>query len=436
MFKLLSRLALFITVMTLNDQYSRLFYLGSFVFTPKKIFTLVLLGLSGLKGAISPHRLARNPKNLCIALFALAGIPSYVMSYLMGVSIRDVVIPATGFYAVILLYFMIVYVVEDERDLEIVIWAAIVGAALVGFTALTGFGEVSEGRYERAGGLGRNPNLAATYSVTGLTMGVLLFLERTRSAPRRAFLLFLIALALFGVLESLSRTGFLCIVAVTGFLLVRVGRTDVLRWALPLILILGLAFVFLAPDQYFERIATSGQEAEDLATINLANRRILGWWEGIKAFAASPVVGVGRVSLRLWISKHSPHAGEITPHNSYLHVLATMGLSGFLPWMTAIVINWRDFSRVQRWGRMFRERRDAALGRLSVQALFLQGAYLVWLVASLVSPFADDEGLWLLLALGTVMAQLGRQRAMELAAEAPLETAETFYARNKPVRAG
>jgi len=419
MFKRLSRLMIFIAVFSLNDQYTRLFYLGAFGFTPKKIATLVLLALASAKAVIQPHRMPRNAKNLCIAGFAGAAALSYAMSFLMGIPLRDCVIGATSLYAVILLYYLIVYMVADERDLEMVIWAAILGAAMVGFTALTGIGEVREGVYTRSGGLGRNPNLAATYSVTGLTLGFLLFLERPRWDFRRLLVVAAIGLTLFGVLASLSRTGFLCILAVVGFLMVRMGRLDMLRWGIPLVAVLALVFVLFAPEQYFERIGTMGEQAQELAGADLRNRRILSWWEGLKAFGASPIVGVGRLSFRAWIANHNPSVGEITPHNSYIHVLSTMGLLGFLPWAGALVINWRDFSQVRRWQRMFRTRRDPVLSRLAIRALFLQSAFLVWLVASLVSPFADDEGLWLLLALGTVVVHLGRVRARELAGEEP-----------------
>lgn len=417
MFKLLSRLFVFLAVLALNEQYAQLFYLGAFLFTPKKVFTLALLAMASLKAAIRPHRMPRNGKNFAVAAFGLAGVPSLAMSYLMGIPLRDVVIGATSFYAVVLLYFLMAYVIEDERDLNVALWAAVFGAALVGFTAVTGIGAVQEGAWTRAGGLGRNPNLAATYSVTGLVMGFLLFLEKPRAGLRRAFLLGLMALALFGVLSSLSRTGFLCLVAVGGFLLFRTGRLDLLRWGLPVLLLVGIAFVFLAPEQYYDRIATTGDQAQDLANLDTTNRRILGWWMGIKAFVASPIVGVGRMSLPRWIARNHPEVGEITPHSSYIYVLGTMGLAGFLPWATALVLNWRDFTRVRIWSRRFRERRDPELARLATRALFLQGAFLVWLIASVFSPFADDEGLWLLLALGTVVAHLGRQRALALAQE-------------------
>jgi O-antigen ligase len=436
MFKTIARVLVFLSIFTLNEQYAQLFYLGAFLFTPKKIFTAGLLALAALKAALRPRRMPRNGKNLAVLAFGLAGIPSLAMSYLMGTSMREVVIGATSFYAVILLYFLIVYMVEDARDLDVAIWAAVLGAALVGFSALTGIGAVQEGVWTRAGGLGRNPNLAATYSVTGLTMGFLLFLEKPRAGARRAVLLALMALALMGVLSSLSRTGFLCLVAVSGFLMVRAGRLDLLRFGLPVLLLVGIAFFFLAPEQYFERIATTGEQAQALAQADLKNRRILGWWEGIKAFAASPIVGVGRLTLPEWIARHSPKVGAITPHSSYIHVLATMGLSGFLPWIIAAALNWRDFSRVQRWARRFRARRDPELSALAIRALFMQGAFLVWLVASFFSPFADDEGLWLLLGLGTVVAHQARERALALLEEdARLDALEPGYGFGVPVGA-
>jgi O-antigen ligase len=432
-YKLITRILLFLSVLTLNEQYSQFLFAG-LPLTPKKLFAGALLALATLKAAIRPHRMPSNPKNFAVMAFGLAGIPSFGMSFLMGIPAGTVVVGAISFYSIVLLYFLIAYIVEDDGDLEVVIWASILGAALVGISSTLGLGESHEGYYTRAGGLGRNPNLAATYSVTGLTLAILLFLEGRRTL-RRVVLLGLVAVILLGVLTSLSRTGFICLLAVGGFLLVRTGRLDVLRWALPILIVATVAFTFLAPEQYFERISTTSEEAQDLARADLGNRRILGWWEGIKAFAASPIVGVGRMSLREWISTNSPNVGEITPHSSYIFVLATMGLAGFLPWAVALVVNWRDFSRVRRWARMFRWRRDGELIRLAQRALFLQGAFLVWLVASVFSPFADDEGLWLLLALGTAISGLARQRALALAADGGTgEPAEATYGFGMPAR--
>jgi O-antigen ligase len=434
MYKLIARILLFLSVLTLNEQYSQVLFAG-LPLTPKKLFAGALLGLAALKAAIRPHRMPRSGKNYAVLAFGLAGIPSYAMSYLMGIPLRDVVLGATSFYSIVLLYFLIAYVVEDERDLEVVIWASILGAALVGVSTVLGIGGQHEGYYTRAGGLGRNPNLAATYSVTGMVLGLLLFLEQPRAGFRRVALVGLVSVILIGVLSSLSRTGFVCMLAVGGFLLVRSGRLDLLRFALPVMALLAVGVVFLAPEQYFERISTTGQQAEDLATGNLANRRILGWWEGLKAFGSSPVVGVGRMSLPTWIDRNNPDVGEITPHSSYIFVLGTMGLSGFVPWAVALLLNWRDFSRVRRWARMFRWRRDPALNRLALRALFLQGAFLVWLTASVFSPFADDEGLWLLLALGTAISGLARERALALAADGGTGEPEPVYGFGVPAGA-
>jgi O-antigen ligase len=428
MYKRISRILIFAAVMTVNEQYAKLLWIGSLTVTPKKIMTFALLGLGALKFAIRPHRMPRNGKNLAVLGFALAGIPTYGMSYLMGVPPADVAIATISFFSLILFYFLVAYMVEDERDLEIVLWAVMIGAALIGLTALSGVGLVVEGHYTRSGGYGRNPNLAATYSVTGFTVGLLLFMERPRSGLRRVLVFILLAVTLFGILATLSRTGLMSLIAVSAFLMVRSGRLDLLRWGLPIMVLAAVAFIFLTPEQYYERISTTGDEAQDLVGLDLTNHRIRGWWAGLNAFAASPLVGVGRASYLIWMERNIPDIGAITPHNSYLHVLTTMGLFGFLPWMTAIVLNWRDFSRVRRWARMFSSRKDPVLSRLSHRALFLQAAFLVWLTASLVSPFADDEGLWLLLALGTVVAQLGRERALALAAEEPApEAASAFY---------
>jgi O-antigen ligase len=415
MFKGISRFFLFMTVLTLGESTAQVVNIGALPMTPNKLLAAVLLGIAALKFAIRPRRTPRHGKNFAVLAFAGAGITSLGMSFLQGIPIRDVVIGATAFYSVIAMYFVVVYLVEDSTDLATVCWGLALGAALIGLTSFLGVGRVQEGSWTRAGGIGGNPNLAATYCATGLSVAVLLFTENPRSTVRRAFIAGAMALALFGLLASLSRTGFLCLLAMSGFLIVRTGRLDVLRWGIPAALLLAIVFLFVAPEQYFDRIGTTGEEAGDLAAGNLQNRRILSWWAGLVAFAASPIVGVGRVSLGYWLWQHHREIGPITPHNSYIHVLATMGLVGFLPWITAVVMTWRDFSRVRRLSRHLRRLGNLELFSLERSALYLQASFLVWLLASMVSPFADDKGLWLLFALGTAVVNLARERAAVLA---------------------
>jgi O-antigen ligase len=401
----LRRILLFLSVATLSESFLSF---GLLSLTANKLITLALLILVLFEIATTSLKLPANPKNLWMLVFMGAVFPSVATSYIFGVPVPDLLGGLLTPAAVVLFYYLLCWCVRSRKDLDLVIWGVVIGVGLTALSGILGIGRETGSYYARVGGLGGNPNLMATNCVMGLCLGFHLFLENPK-LMRRLFLAGLMAIMVVAFAGTLSRAGFLAILAMGGFLLVRSRRLDILRWAIPVAIAVGLGLYLAAPERYFERIGTMQQEAQDLSELSLKNDRILGWYMGIKAFSEYPLTGVGLRSFDIYLWRHTDHR-RVTPHSSYLAILALMGIVGFVPWIAVVALTWLDLSRAWAMARRGRRLGDPEFGHLESHALYLQTAFIAWLVAGLVSPFAFEKGQWMIYGLSTVVLHLTRQQ--------------------------
>lgn len=416
MFVLLRRLLLFLSAATLSEQYSSVFGLPTL--TTNKVVTALLLGLCMVKPLVEPGRVPRHPKNVWLIVFAAAGVPSFVMSGLLGAPPGLVFFRAITFYSLILYYFILIYAIEDRRDLSVFFWGLVLGTALVGASGALGLGRVDESvRWSRAGGFGGNPNLLAISCVIAFGVGFLLFTEPQRRLRGRIVLAGAMLMSLVGIMSTASRSGFLALLVMGSVWMVRFRRFDLLRYAIPGAAAVAAAFYFLAPPGYFDRILTARDEAEDLMAGHSDSHRVPGWIWGLKAFAWYPLTGVGRANFGNWVARYEPELSGHTPHNSFLEVASTMGLLGFVPFLALLYLTWRDFVQVRAYAR--RRPRDPPLRALAQRASYLEGVFLGWCVACQFGPMAFDRGPWICFVFGTVLLYSARARTVELSRDAP-----------------
>ena len=159
MFRFARRVLLFLSAATLSEQFTQL---GAYGVTPNKVITALLLGICILKPFLEPRRMPHSSKNLWMIALGVAGVTSLSMSFLMGFPADVLALRGTTLYAIIVYYFVLIYAVEDRRDLGILFWGIVLGTAAIAITGTLGLGRVEEGsRWTRSGGLGGNPNLLA-----------------------------------------------------------------------------------------------------------------------------------------------------------------------------------------------------------------------------------------------------------------------------------
>ncbi len=412
MANLILKALLFMSVATLTESQLGV-SLGPIQISMNKAATAGLLAWVGVLALLSPSGagIPKHTKNYWILFFGAALIPASVTSLMLGRPLPSLINGLIQPISLILFYFVLIYTIRKESDLRLVTWALVLGLGVAAFTSLVGIGRVNEtSYYGRAGGLGGNPNLLAVNCVMGIGMMLPLLLESRGKNLTRLVLLGLAVVMLLAIVQTVSRAGFLVLMVLGGFILVRSRRLDLIAWAIPVALIAVIGFLFFAPETYFQRMSTIGSEAADLASLSTENPRIHGWYWALRAFQAYPFTGVGLGTFHTFVMLES-HDTTTSPHSTYFQVLAHMGLVGMIPYMAMLVLSWFDMSVPRRIRRRLGDRATPTLIRLENWALYYQACFLVWLVAGLVSPFALDKGPWFLMAIATILRQMARNEA-------------------------
>jgi O-antigen ligase len=229
------------------------------------------------------------------------------------------------------------------------------------------------------GGMFENPNDLATALDLLLPLAVALTLISKGLA--RLFYLVCAAVLAVGVLFTLSRGGFLGLIASGGVLLWKLGRGRRLKITLAGALICGVLLA-ATPGGYGARIATIFNTDEDQTGSAQQRRELL---ERAASVAISrPIVGVGMGNFHIY----SIH--EKAAHNSYLEIAAELGVMGLIAYLILILAPLRSLHRIERQTRGMRSKSEREMYWLSV---CIQAAFIAYMVCSF---FASIEYLWYL----------------------------------------
>ena len=224
-----------------------------------------------------------------------------------------------------------------------------------------------------------NPNDLATALDLLLPFAVALTLISKGLA--RLFYLVCTAVLAVGVLFTLSRGGFLGLIALSGVLLWKLGRSRRLKTILGGALIGGILLAAM-PGGYGARITTIFNNEQD-ATGSAQQRREL--LERAASVAISrPIVAVGMGNFHIYSIK------EKAAHNAYLEIAAELGVMGLIDYLTLILAPLRPLYRIERQTRGMRSKSEREMYWLSV---CIQAAFVAYMVCSF---FASIEYLWYL----------------------------------------
>jgi putative inorganic carbon (hco3(-)) transporter len=302
------------------------------------------------------------------------------------------------------LYFMVLQVVRGERArADRLIDVVIAGAAI---SAAMGLNQFVSGEQHLASGPVADPNDFAFL----LASVIPLVVYRLMSPRRRLFAVTAGAVLGLAVLASLSR-GAVVGLAVAGMWVLLSGRVR-MRWvaiaaaAAVVLAVVGLQTWGSELDPALEGKTAIAQENVD--------SRLTMWAVAMDQFRESPLLGVGPGNYSLRYAEHGlPVLGGqvftgVTTHNTYLNILAELGLPGFLLFLAFVVHSWRLMTRPTD------DPREKAY-RTAVTA-----AYVVALSGAMFLTQQHFAPLWMLPALGALAAPVGRtDRAAQVAAPAP-----------------
>ncbi|MDX2087794.1 MAG: O-antigen ligase family protein [Kofleriaceae bacterium] len=404
MFAALRRVLLVATGLSLPIEYVALAESGAYVLSPTKIVAAVFTAFSIGAWLAGSRPAPRAGKHWWVFAFAWSFAVSCGVTVLWGVPV-SVILPFILTIASLLLFYVALTVgITSESELDHFLGGFIVGCVGVSFTALLGYGFVTESAEgERLGGLGGNVN------ELGFNLGVMLpvafaYLIVSGSRIVRAAALGAVVVGVVATTNTLSRTAYLGALVMWVYGMFRFRRLDLLRYAIPgiALFVIGLQFM---PDSAKERMLsmTGSRIRYDTSS---GHRVVLNEW-GLRAFASNPLVGVGVQNFGTWAGKQTPllHPGSVI-HNAFIRVGAEQGLVGLVPFVAILVAAWREFGRASALAT----RGGVALRSLRLKALLLQVALLGTFVQHLAQTSFNYKLTWALPALSTVVLHLVVQR--------------------------
>jgi O-antigen ligase len=331
---------------------------------------------------------------LGLLFMPIAVSPQHSMAVLTEVYLKTVII------------FILMVNLIDARQRIFSLWKLVVicGAAL-GVGAIRSYikGEFTmrglriEGL---VGGMFENPNDLAT--ALNLLLPFAVALTVISKGLARLFYLGCAAILTVGILVTLSRGGFLGLLALCVVLLWKLGRGRRLKTILVAVLICGTLFAVM-PGGYGARIATIFNTEQDQTGSAQQRRELM---ERAATIAIKhPLIGVGMGNFHIYSIHDKP------AHNAYLEIAAELGVMGLIAYLILIFAPLRSLHRIERQTRGGRSKSAWEMYWLSVS---IQAAFIAYMVCSL---FASIQYLWYLYytaAYAVALRQIYAAEEMEI----------------------
>jgi O-antigen ligase len=317
-----------------------------------------------------------------------------------GVARGDVVRYALNFSLLPIIY----TAVRRREDVVAVLTVYVVGAvasALYAMATVPSFDHL-----ERISGLAGTANELASVLVTAMFLAGGLFVALRGSPFLRTLCFAALAICLTGLFLTQSRAGLVALATALAAAVILGGRRRVVVAVL-------VALVSLATVGYFAFAAT--EEVRDrVTTFGNGTGRTDIWTVAWRMVEHDPVRGVGAgnfqtASIHFLLQPGAIQRDEFivdrpqVAHNSYLHVLAELGVPGLALFLGILLAG---FAAAWRAADEFRRRGDPFL-EACARAVTL--ALIALLVADVFASDQLNKELWLLLGLGPALLAIARR---------------------------
>jgi O-antigen ligase len=309
----------------------------------------IIVGLVAIIFITTPHLIANRRRLgeipqfkylLFILIFAACTLP---LSFWREGSLQFL---TQTFFKNVVFAYLVAQAAKDNRSTRLIAGALVAGCAVIVIAILTGFGpEISVFEAENRMMIG------GTYDVNDLallfvvTLPFAFFLIKDALPVHRLLLIGAIALMLIGIVKTASRGGFLGLVAISLFLLIRASGKA--RVYLLIAILLGAPLIIAtAPEAFINRINTIGALGQDYNMSDRSGRKQV-WENGVKMLVAHPLTGVGIGAFPIAHGYFSNSRIHIAPHNSFMQISAELGLPG-IGLFLAIIISGFWYARKAR----------------------------------------------------------------------------------------
>jgi O-antigen ligase len=294
-------------------------------------------------------------------------------------------------YKFILLFFMLQFVIDDEKDFRIALMSITLGMAYIGYEAtINERGSFSGGRLEGIGAAGvTSSNQLSSLLITGLPLTTALILMY-KSKVAKVALLACAAMTFNVVLFCNSRGAFLGVV-LGGLVFLWMAKGPARKTALRVAALGALGiFLLLNDPEITQRFMTTfvGDEERDTS----AQSRMVFWSAAARMIADHPFGTGGNGFSEGYGYRYlggSAEFGTRAIHNGFITEMASWGIQGFVLFLLFLGVVWQALLKARRFAL---ERGDAQ----GVLVLACMGASLAaWMMSSVFGDYLDDEwGFW------------------------------------------
>lgn len=257
-----------------------------------------------------------------------------------------------------------------------------------------------------------------------MLVAILVALARTAEGRKEKLLhRFLAVGVLYRAIVTYSRGGFLAGAALGLHYLLRSKRKVA---ACAAVMLVTLLIVPVLPQQFWDRMSTIDDAAEDVEGADGSIQGRLHFWEVASVMVEDrPLTGVGHNAYNLHYNAYDFSLGEHgrgrSVHSSWLGVLSELGYPGLVLYLLILGNALRVCRRAQRLAKKHTE-----LENIAAYATAVEAALLVCVVGGTFVIFQYNEMLWHTLALASVVDNLVRERVEVLAGSRAPAAAAAF----------
>jgi O-antigen ligase len=291
------------------------------------------------------------------------GPTKYIAAFLiwMILSVPGALVAGTSFDLVFgnfvktaLMYVVVAGAIRGTRDVERLAMVYLAAATLYAAVVISRF-DLGSGDAWRLGRLYYyDANDLATFVVTAMPFG-LYFLHAGRQILARLFAGVSLAVLALAFVRTGSRGGFIALVAVAVFVVLRYTAIA-LRWRIAATTLVALVVLGSASDQYWRQMGTILSDADYNRTDESGRMQI--WRRGVGYMFRNPILGVGPGNFQAAEGLLSPFAERQqfgvgvrwnAAHNSYIQVGAELGIPGLVIFIGIVVSTFGVLRRLSRW---------------------------------------------------------------------------------------
>jgi len=232
--------------------------------------------------------------------------------------------------------------IRGSRDVERLAFVYLASATLYASVVIARF-DLGSGDAWRLGRLYYyDANDFATFIVTALPVGIYA-LHAGRSLLTRAMACISLGVLALAFVRTGSRGGFIALLAVAGFVLVRYTAIA-LRWRIVATALIAIVVLGTASEQYWTQMSTILSDSDYNRTDESGRMQI--WRRGVGYMFRNPVFGVGPGNFSAAEGMLSPFADRQqfgfgvrwnAAHNSYIQVGAELGIPGLCLFLAIII---------------------------------------------------------------------------------------------------